>query len=333
MGRVAVVLMGFVTVACSAKESTKVVVATRDDAGLVQDATRTVDADLTLRQSLEQLEPVEPPPPALARKHRRGDCKAAYAPRPTRDPNPMCRVKGGTFMMGGHIDAALAPVFSSSDVPIQVRVGDFDIDQFEVTALQAAHFLNAHGNDCPTADRPCVVIVGKYIESAVISEAAGRYIVTPGSELDPPLFSLEGAMRYCAWVGKQVPTSAVWEYAARHDPVSGKDLRYPWGDSWVARNASCVPKRTCSSSSDDVGYNDGTRGRGDGSSPWGMHDAIDKGHERVVACDDPLLTCEVGVPCTCRSLNSVSGQDDRDALVTFARLDIPSSAVRCLRRR
>jgi formylglycine-generating enzyme required for sulfatase activity len=31
-------------------------------------------------------------------------------------------------------------------------------------------------------------------------------------------FSWQDAMEYCAWVGKHVPSSAQWEYAARHDP-------------------------------------------------------------------------------------------------------------------
>lgn len=105
----------------------------------------------------------------------------------------------------------------------KTAVRSFVVDQYEVTAAQAALFLNAHGNVCEGLDRkqnPGDVPICVWIEPHIshIEKVDGRFVARRGQEqLREAFFTWEGAVRYCAWVGKRVPSSAQWEYAARHD--------------------------------------------------------------------------------------------------------------------
>ena len=70
-----------------------------------------------------------PPPPPPTVKTGKGDCKIEYAPKPDRDPNPMCKIDGGTFDFGDPPHA------------IAVKLSPYFIDQFEVTNEQVAYYL------------------------------------------------------------------------------------------------------------------------------------------------------------------------------------------------
>ncbi len=246
--------------------------------------------------SIEDLaEPSEPPPPPTVKASGKGDCSTAYAPRPKRDPNPMCLVKGGTFLMGspdGEGEANEHPQH-------QVTVGDFYIDQFEVTVAQAMHFLNAVGsnNFCPSTgkDKECFAYSYFAREPFFQKDEAGRFVPEVGTERWPlPLATYEAATRYCAWAGKRLPTEAEWAYAARHDPKTGKDLRYPWGDVFEAKRAACSeedckdgfvnPSEHDIRAFAPVGTFDGTHGFSDGSSPWGVHDMAGNADEWTASC-------------------------------------------------
>ena len=242
--------------------------------------------------------------------------------------------------MGGTFDDPPSHIVSSRSPPMKTTVRDFDIDQFAVTAPQVALFLNSHGNDCPGLHikmaRPETRCIS-YSERDGLREHDGKVEVIAGHETRIiENFSAEGAMRYCAWVGKHLVTSAQWEYAARHDPATGRDFVYSWGDAWKA-NRACTKDGSCAREwkrykrINIAGLFDGTRGRGDSSSPFGVHDTIDTASEFVVACDDPNTTCKAGIPCSCHVMTSATGQFDPALVTTFARFGFnPSGAVRCV---
>jgi hypothetical protein len=80
---------------------------------------------------------------------------------------------------------------------------------------------------------------------------------------------------------------------------------------------------------------DGTKGHGDGSSPWGVHDMSGGASELVFACSDPNATCRPGAACPCEALGVFAGHPDVAALAAAARYalhGVGNQGVRCAKR-
>lgn len=124
-------------------------------------------------------------------------------------PGPMLRIPAGAFRMGS--DDRLA----DEGPQHTVQLGEYLIDQYEVTNLQYQAFIEATGRRAPD-----------HFENRTYPPGKADHPVTFVTWFD--------ARDYCAWAGKRLPTEQEWEKAAR-----GADARiFPWGDEFDIRAAN-----------------------------------------------------------------------------------------------
>jgi formylglycine-generating enzyme required for sulfatase activity len=219
-----------------------------------------------------------PPAPApIIKSAGKGDCSTKYAPRPDRDPNPMCKVA-----IAGEVE------LGSGKSKARVTVSPFYIDQLEVTNALFARFLEQRGSHrgCGFANGRCLTFHAAH-EEVGLEQIKGHYRARPGAESLPALgIFVEAAEEYCRWVGKRLPSEAEWVLAAYYDPKSKKMRRYPWGDRFEPGRANCSEKdcKDGHANGAPVGAFDGSGSLGDGSSAFGVYDVAGNADEWVADC-------------------------------------------------
>ncbi|MBM3315453.1 formylglycine-generating enzyme family protein [candidate division WOR-3 bacterium] len=150
-----------------------------------------------------------------------------------KDSSVVIRIPAGTFTMGsprGEGDADERPQH-------RVSLSEYYVDKYEVTNRQYKRFCDATGRTYPS-DPDFTGMPGYFT-------AYPSYPVVNVSWAD--------AQAYCTWAGKQLPTEAEWEKAAR-----GTDARkYPWGSAEPSGKRSNYADRNTDSSWRDANADDG----------------------------------------------------------------------------
>jgi iron(II)-dependent oxidoreductase len=163
-------------------------------------------------------------------------------------PTGMVEVPAGSFRYSCTLADDANPVIPYPDFskPKEIAVHRFFMDEFPVTNADFVRFLKA------TRYRPP--------DTANFLRHWTKGHVPRGVERHPVVWvSLEDARAYARWVGKRLPTSLEWQYAAQ-----GRDGRsYPWGDTFDS--SRCNVGR---------GHTTAVDAFPDGASPFGVRDCI-----------------------------------------------------------
>ncbi|MGZ5121900.1 MAG: formylglycine-generating enzyme family protein [Burkholderiales bacterium] len=139
----------------------------------------------------------------------------------------------------------------------EVTLAAYDIDRFPVTNVQFAEFLNAVSAK-PAASAHLFDFDDP---DARLHRQGERWTADREYENHPVIeVPWRGAVAYCTWRGKRLPTEAEWEKAAR-----GTDgRRYPWGNDLPDRRRARY----------ESGYNETAPvdASAAGTSPYGVRD-------------------------------------------------------------
>jgi formylglycine-generating enzyme required for sulfatase activity/tRNA A-37 threonylcarbamoyl transferase component Bud32 len=152
------------------------------------------------------------------------------------DGAEMVFVSAGEFMMGDN-------ELGDDERPVHpVNLDDFWIDRYEVTNERFARFVaeSDYETDAEKAGWGWVQIDSEWEQ---VNGADWRHPRGPDSSIEDKmnhpvvLMSWQDADAYCRWAGKQLPTEAQWEKAARGPALDSKRT-YAWGDKFDPFNTN-----------------------------------------------------------------------------------------------
>jgi gamma-glutamyl hercynylcysteine S-oxide synthase len=167
-----------------------------------------------------------------------GDVVGGPAVDPAYTPGDVA-VPGGTVLLGAAPDEPF--VFDNEQWAHPVDVPPFRIAAVPVTNAEFAAFVDDDGyrrrdlwarrgwewRRRERAEHPLFWVRGgdgRWYErrfDAVVALAAWHPVTH---------VNWHEAEAYCRWAGRRLPTEAEWETAATCDPLTGRKLRFPWGD-------------------------------------------------------------------------------------------------------
>ncbi len=178
------------------------------------------------------------------------------------DNKGMVHLQGGKFLMGSEGPEAWK---ADGEGPIrEVEVAPFWLDECAVTNARFAAFIEATGYETEAERFGWSYVFYKHVNGANKEKARGfsgeanwwvgiegamwRRPEGPGTDikkrLDHPVvhISWNDAQAFCLWAGKQLPTEAQWEYAARGGLVQ---QLYPWGNDLTPKGKNGKPQHRC----------------------------------------------------------------------------------------
>ncbi len=165
-------------------------------------------------------------------------------------PEGMVLIRGQTFKMGSTKEEAEAAYQECTkyskdcerhefqrELPLRsVTLRSFYLDKYEVTNRQFAAWLNVHAREPEPHDdgrvfaRSEIQLANYRPQDSKIVFRDGKYYARSGQE-DLPATQLTwpAASQYCQSQGKQLPTEAQWEMAARGLLAQTAPSAWPWG--------------------------------------------------------------------------------------------------------